>query len=508
MTTTQAKKTGSRAGAIYSWLDQPLNGARCVIGWSIATMVFFGLVALFGGPTEADSPLTVYSTWAISHGHPGCAYAAFGKFHYSYIAAPEALVAPVYPILSGALAALAGFGHAVPFPTAAQLGPHCSSAFEEMYKWSGKARVIGPTIRIGYLSWFALMAGAIALLRASGRGRARWEPAALVTVACLPPVFACLVDYFHPQDLIAMGLALGSLAFILKDRWAWAGVLMGVAFSTNQFVLLMAAALFVIVPNHRRLRFVVGAIGAAIVIDLPVVVVSQGRALKEAIIGSGFSAGFGGTVLAHLNLQGPAQFVVVRVLPVAIAMGISWWALRRLGPFVLQPVPLLALMAISLSLRLLFEKSLFNYYFMAVAVMLLLLDVARGRIRGTMVAWLAFATLAFDPFPWPFATNGSAWDLNAREALPYVFLGIAALFIIFDALHRRFRWYLLAFFLSAALIFPKYPWMHEEFRKLPQVWVWQVILTPIAFLLAFWPLLEEIKRERLPKEETEGALST
>jgi hypothetical protein len=50
--------------------------------------------------------------------------------------------------------------------------------------------------------------------------------------------------------------------------------------------------------------------------------------------------------------------------------------------------------------------------------------------------------------------------------------------------------------------------MHEEFRKLPQVWVWQVILTPIAFLLAFWPLLEEIKRERLPKEETEGALST
>jgi hypothetical protein len=73
---------------------------------------------------------------------------------------------------------------------------------------------------------------------------------------------------------------------------------------------------------------------------------------------------------------------------------------RRLGLAVLEPVPLLSLVATSPSFRLVFEQNLFGYYFMALAVSLVLLEAVRGHVRGQMVAWIALLILAFDPVPW------------------------------------------------------------------------------------------------------------
>ena len=50
--------------------------------------------------------------------------------------------------------------------------------------------------------------GAIAMLRTSGRGRCRWEPAALIVLAGISPVWTPLLDEYHPQDLVAVGLVL------------------------------------------------------------------------------------------------------------------------------------------------------------------------------------------------------------------------------------------------------------------------------------------------------------
>ena len=57
----------------------------------------------------------------------------------------------------------------------------------------------------------------------------------------------------------------------------------------------------------------------------------------------------------------------------------SWcggWGIRPL-----QPAVLIALVALSLSFRLVFEDNVFSYYYMALAVTLVLLDVVGGRIR-------------------------------------------------------------------------------------------------------------------------------
>ena len=151
-----------------------------------------------GRTDELDSELTTGSTWAIAHGQFSCAFPS-----------NSLSVAPLYPMVSGGLAAVARVGHARAVP----LG-RCPGPLMRQGAHSGR-HVVGPrdalpgTLRIAYIAWVVLLVGIVALLRASERGRCGWEPATLVVVATLPPVWMCVAGYFHPQDLFAMGLALG-----------------------------------------------------------------------------------------------------------------------------------------------------------------------------------------------------------------------------------------------------------------------------------------------------------
>ena len=175
----------------------------------------------------------------------------------------------------------------VPHPGA--LGPHCSTALVAMYKWSVQSGAALPTVRIGYLSWFVLMGGVVALLRTSGRGRCRWEPLVLVLMACVPPALSALLDYFHPQDLIAMGLVLGGVACARRGWWIWAGALVGLAFTSQQFALLVIVPLFVVAPRHRQAKFAGAVVGAAALVLLPMVALTSGRALSTSLLGTGDS---------------------------------------------------------------------------------------------------------------------------------------------------------------------------------------------------------------------------
>ena len=93
--------------------------------------------------------------------------------------------------------------------------------------------------------------------------------------------------------------------------------------------------------------------------------------------------------------EGASLLLVSRLPPLVLALALAWFVVRRLGQSALQPAVLIALVAVSLSLRLLFEDNVFSYYYMALAVTLVVLDVVRGRIRETLVAWLAMVTLVY-----------------------------------------------------------------------------------------------------------------
>ena len=479
------------------WLDSPARLFWRVMGWLGASVVFYGLVGTLGGPTEGDASETVYSTWSIAHGYLGCAYPKVATFHFDNLANPFALTAPLYTLITGGASALLRIGHTVAFPSQHQLGPSCDKAFVAMFHWSANSGAILPTVRLSYLVWPILMVGVIALVRAAGRGRQRWEPLALLMVACTPTAWMCLTYFFHPEDLLALGLILAGVACSLRNQWLWAGISLGLACSAQQFAILVAATILVVAFGRHRIRYLAGAVTTVALIDVPIIYATSGRAIRTLILGSSrvgvINRSTGGTVLWETDLRGIPLFLLSRVAPIAASMGLAWWASKRLGPRVLSPVPLISLVASSLAFRLIFEENLFGYYFMAVSVALLVLDDARGQLRGTVLAWIALVTVAFNPVHAGFLSNMTGHTLELYYALPIVVLVTVVASVAFDAVFRRVRVYKLVWIVVVLLTCESKLWGRQYAIFNVPHWLWQVVLVPIALGLAVKPLLASIK---------------
>ena len=205
-----------RVVRLTAWFGQPLSNWQCLLGWLLATCFFVGVAQFLGGPTSADAHSSTNATWLIAHGYLACAFPPPNAVVYQ-------TTAPLYPLLAGMTSALAHLGSAMAFPTATQLGPHCSTSTSAVYEWSFHSKVLPTTLKFGYLGWISLSAGVVALLRSTDKGRCRREPCALLLIALTPPVYMCLLEYFHPQDLLALGLSIGGVSQFLRRRWAWAG---------------------------------------------------------------------------------------------------------------------------------------------------------------------------------------------------------------------------------------------------------------------------------------------
>jgi hypothetical protein len=431
MTFSFRTRTNTEPSALVQWLDRPRSQWWCVASWVAATTVFIGVTTLLGGLTQLDALISTYSSWSIAHGNVACAYPPGSSVYFP-------LTAPLYPVLAGGLAALFRVGHGVPFPNQAALGHSCLTWLAPMTRWADRTHALTPTLRFGYLGWFALAAGVVAVMRSSGRGRNGWEPAVLIAVACTPPVFMCLQTLFHPQDLLAMGLILIGVSCAQRDKWMWAGVLAGLAFASQQFALLAVALLFVIVPTKRRVAFSLSAVATFAVIVIPLAALSSGRALRVAFTGSAGGGALISSIPWEWHLTGSRANDVLRALPVIAVLVLALWARRRLSDAVMEPVVLLSLLATSLALRLVFEGGLYGYYFMASAVSIVLLDFVRRRFRVEVILWLAAVALVFSPLPWG----------------------------------------------------------HDRLTYGVHMWVWQVILVPPTVALALAPLIGRIKLQR------------
>lgn len=471
----------------WSWLDRPLSPLESFAGWLIAVAAFVGVVALFGGVTEGDAAVGIYSTWAIAHGHLACAYPPAIYAHVPPIARPYTSITPFYPVFSGLLVALFRVGHQVAFPTSAQLGYHCANAYDAIYHWSVASSAALDTMRVGYVSGAVLLAGVVAVLRAANHGARLREPVTMLAVAVTAPVVACLLEFFHPQDLVAMGLSLLAVAAALRQRWTWAGVAIGLAITTHQFALLVAVPLLVVAPARRRWWFVGATALAGIAVDLPFLVATSGRAFRAVVIGSGFFPSYGGTILWEIGHRGAPFFLATRVLPIVVALGLAWWAEQRLGARTLEPTVLVSLVGVCLSMRLVFEENLWGYYFMALAVTLIVLESVCRRLRPTVVAWLLTVLLAFDPLPAGFQTNSKIWVIYAREDLPKIVVGLVALYVVASFLRHRRRWFWLAWTVAAAAAFVHYPVLDVLARRAWPTWLWQVLLVPSGLALVGAP---------------------
>ncbi len=470
-----------------------------MLGWCAGVIGFVGIIRLLGGPSHGDYAFLVYSIWAIAHGQFGCAFPSSG-----------ATSDPFYPLFSGGVAALVSIGHTVPFPPSSAFGPRCDKAISAMNRWSVEADAWHSTFEIGYLSILPLLAGVIAVLRTIGRGRRRWEPATLVTVALLPPVWMCVESTFHPEDLFAMGFALLAVACARRTRWGWGGFWIGLALVAQPFAILVVTPLVVLAPARQRLRFVGSAITCVAVIVLPLAVVGSEQVkggllhqLQTGILNGSTAVVVSGTAVWELDLSGTWLLLVSRVIPIALSFALACWVMRRLGERSLEPVVLLSLIAVCLGLRLVFEETLFGYYFMALVVALVLLDVALGRIRSATVAWIILVSFVFGVMSQPADVFHESWADIAQNVTAAVIIVMALSLLARNLLRRKTS---AALVWAAVLGVTLVAWdiSANPFGCDLPTWFWQTALVVPGLVLAARPLAREVLGSGTPSDSAPG----
>jgi hypothetical protein len=303
--------------------------------------------------------------------------------------------------------------------------------------------------------------------------------------------------YAHPQDVVALGFALAAVACALRSRWVAAGILVALSILTQQYALLVAIPLLVVAPRGRRIPFVLAAAITAAVIALPLIALTSGAATRPIIAGSGASGGLGGTVIWELHVRGGAQLLLAsRLPPLVLSLALSWYVVRRVGQSALQPAVLISLVAVSLSFRLVFEDNIFSYYYMALAVSLVLVDVVRGHIRQTLVAWVAMVTLVYtEP---TIIVWRQFWGQGARHWIPVIVIVVGLLLIIRDVLHHRVGWNAAMWAAAVVTAVIMWPVSNNPLHYEPVTWLWQVILTGIGVALAVVPLHTLVRQSAPP----------
>jgi hypothetical protein len=245
---------------------------------------------------------------------------------------------------------------------------------------------------LALLAWIVLAVGALSLLRASRADSLGRQLGLVAFLVVLPSASSAIVQLFHPQDILSLGLGLAGTAESLRRRWVLAGVLFGLAFLTKQFAILLALPALAAAPGvAARVRLGLAGLGTFLCGVAPFFAVEPRATLDNV---SGFSAGgarAGATVLTLAGVTGDAASAIARDLPVVFAVGVCLWAARRLGRSLLEPVRLLALSLACVGSRLVFESVVFPYYLLAASVVFFLLDLIAGRLPVRSLAWCAAA---------------------------------------------------------------------------------------------------------------------
>jgi uncharacterized membrane protein len=130
-------------------------------------------------------------------------------------------------------------------------------------------RPITWSLRTGILSWAALIAGALCLLRTTKAAKTGWELFAVFALALLPTVLMSLTWAFHPEDCLAMGLGLTGIALARRGRFVAAGLLFGLALLTQQLALLIVLPVLVLLPVRPLLRVGAGVAASLLVVLTP-----------------------------------------------------------------------------------------------------------------------------------------------------------------------------------------------------------------------------------------------
>ena len=214
----------------------------------------------------------------------------------------------------------------------------------------------------------------------------------LFFLAFLPAASSAIVQLYHPQDIVSLGLALAGMAQALRKRWILAGALLGLAVLNKQYALLLVLPTIVVAPSKvPRLQVALAALVVLAAGIVPFLLAAPQATLENF---SGFSAGgavSGATLLSISGVKGDVASAVARDAPVLFAAAVCAVALIRRGDWLARPQALVAIGLACISGRLVFESVIFAYYLLAPSVLFLMLDLVARRSAYRSLAWCAGA---------------------------------------------------------------------------------------------------------------------
>jgi hypothetical protein len=328
------------------------------------------LLVVATGHAHIDRAEVAAPAKAIAAGHLGQAYTDVP--HRSN--EPAALQAPGFPVLAGAAIAI----------------------------WDA---VAGPRGADAALTFAGFAAAALVLLaggrvaRIGGRGRRR-EIAFLIAMAVTPFFREALGNYYHPEDVLALGFLLLSVALFDERRWLGAGACLGLAIGCKQWALLVLPPLVVMAPGRQaRWKLVAAAAGSSALVYLPFMLARPqlaGRILGgPAAVAGGFVpqttiVGMLRKAPFHLPQNGIEH--LGRILPLLFALALAWYWHRinsaRPGDED-RPVEvdqLLRVLLVCLAFRLVADCIALSYYALPLAALVAIIDARQSRVPVVAIA--------------------------------------------------------------------------------------------------------------------------
>jgi hypothetical protein len=257
----------------------------------------------------------------------------------------------------------------------------------------------------------------------------RPRPRRLLLVAAAGLSFPGLAQLGHPEDFLALGLALHALRRAHLGQWQRSGWLLGASLCIQPLTVLVLPLVLGLAGLRRALPYVVRAVIMPVVLAGITVAADGHAALDQLLHQPNYPTAPANHPTPWLALAPRLSRVAVaagpgRMIALAIAVGLAAWGVRSRGR--LEMVLAGALLAFAA--RDAFEAVMVPYYLTPALVVGVLLASRRGRLRY-LVALLASGVGAVGAFfhygPWSYwglmvASLACLWAASASSlwALP------------------------------------------------------------------------------------------
>ncbi len=369
-----------------AWARAPVSPTSTALVFVASFVTFMGIILWTWGMSPADSGTVLPSATLWAHGLGACALVTPTSSSAAY-----PLSGPVFPLLDALFQWVLRLGHDVPFP--AHLGArHCAQAYNGAFTWATKGPLAVKELDLGFVTWPVLALGALSLLRTSNRARTRDEWWLLLALAVSPGALFAFMDYYHPEDLLALGLALACAAALRREHFVVGGTLGALAFASQQNVVLILMVCTVLLP-HGRAWWRVGLGGTLTLVALvvPLTLWSGTHVFRDTLIGTGLTdAPAYGTWMAQLGLSGVPALWISRFGPLLTSLGLVVWLYRR-RPLSPQTYRILR-SGIQSAARV--RRKHLGLLRARALVCWTLTGVLRGRLSASVVVWAALLVLS------------------------------------------------------------------------------------------------------------------